>query len=293
MIKRCNDCARKCNVDLNISKGFCGKSSGKIRIAKVMKHFWEEPIISGKKGSGAIFFSYCSLKCTYCQNYQISHLGQGKDFSIEEFVEILKKLDESDVENINLVSPTHYTTEILKAFEIYKPKKPIVWNTSGYEHNIERLKGIVDVFLFDLKYYDEKLSSKYSGARDYFKVAISAIKNAKNIINKDVIENGTMKSGIIVRHLILPCCAGDSTILFDCLKSQVGNDLYISLMSQYVPCYKAENDLQLNRKITKLEYKKVLSHITKLGFNKGFVQDFESAKKDYTPCFCEEKLFEI
>lgn len=290
---KCNDCARKCNVDLSVSKGFCGKVQGKIRVAKVMKHFWEEPIISGKKGSGAIFFSYCSLKCCYCQNYQISHLGQGKDFSIEEFAQILKTLDESDVENINLVTPTHYTTQILKAFEIYKPKKPIVWNTSGYETNIERLKGIVDVFLFDLKYFDEELSQKYSKAKDYFKNAIKAIKDAKSFVRKDVIENGIMKSGVIVRHLILPCCADDSTTLFDCLKNEVGNNVIVSLMSQYVPCFEAEKDEKLNRKITKLEYKKVLAHIKKMGFKNGFVQEIESAKKDYTPNFCEEKLFEI
>jgi len=289
----CNDCARNCNVDLSVSKGFCGKQENKIRVAKIMRHMWEEPIISGKKGSGAIFFSYCSLKCVYCQNYKISHMGQGTDFSIEQFADILKKLDESDVENINLVTPTHYTSQILEAFKIYKPKKPIVWNTSGYENNLERLKGVVDIFLFDLKYFDEELSKKYSSAKDYFKKTMAAIKQAKQFVGEDIVQNNILKKGVIVRHLILPCCAGDSTILFDCLKNELGTDINISLMSQYVPCYKAEHDKDLNRKITKLEYKKVLSHITNLGFNKGFVQDFSSAKKDYTPEFCEEKLFEI
>lgn len=290
---KCNDCARKCNIDLNVSKGFCGKQSGKIRVAKVMKHFWEEPIISGKRGSGAIFFSHCSLKCSYCQNYQISHLGQGKDFSIEEFANILKMLDESDVENINLVTPTHYTSQILQAFSIYRPKKPIVWNTSGYETNIERIKGIVDIFLFDLKYFDEALSLKYSKAKNYFKTAINAIKVAKTIVKQDLIKNGIMKRGVIVRHLILPNYCEDSANIFDNLKHEVGCDIFISLMSQYVPCYEAQKDEKLNRKISKLEYKKVLAHIKKLGFEKGFVQEQTSAKKDYTPCFCEEKFFEI
>ena len=202
-------------------------------------------------------------------------------------------MDKSDVENINLVTPTHYTSQILKAFKIYKPNKPIVWNTSGYENNLSRLNNYVDVFLFDLKYYSGDLSQKYSGAKDYFLKTINAIKQAREIIKKDVIDSGVLKRGIIIRHLILPNCAKDSVTVFDELKKEIGTDIYISLMSQYVPCYKAENDSSINRKITRLEYKKVLMHLEKLSFNKGFIQDFSSAKKDYTPDFCEQKLFEI
>ena len=188
----CFDCPRNCGVDLNIKKGFCGKDGKHIKIAKVMKHFWEEPIISGKKGSGAFFFSYCSLKCFFCQNYLISHEGNGKNFTQQEFINILKRVEKSNVENINLVSPTHYTTEILNSFKEYKPALPVVWNTSGYEHNVERLKDYVDIFLFDFKYYSNDISFKCSKANNYFDVCIKALKKVREFIPEDIVENGVM-----------------------------------------------------------------------------------------------------
>lgn len=289
---KCLDCPRKCEIKQS-GAGFCGKNPKFLRVSKVMRHCWEEPIISGKKGSGAIFFSYCNLKCKYCQNYKISHLGQGKDFNILGLVDILKKLDNAEVENINFVTPTHYTTQILEALNIYKPKVPIVWNTSGYEHNIERLKDFVDIFLFDIKYFDKKIAQSFSCAGDYFEVTKKALIEARKIIPNDVIENGIMKKGVIIRHLILPNCSEDSKKIFEEVKNILGTNIYVSLMSQYVPYYKAKDDSLLNRRLKPLEYKKVLMHLKKLGFNKGFIQEFCSAREEYTPNFCEESLFEL
>ena len=292
---QCNVCPRKCNIDLNKARGYCGKSKDKIKVAKVMRHFWEEPIISGKKGSGAIFFSFCNLKCCYCQNYQISHEGVGKDFSVTELANLFKEIESKNVENLNLVTPSHYADKILEAFEIYKPQIPIVWNTSGYdlEETIEKLSGKVDIFLFDFKYFDEEKSKLYSSAKNYFDITLKAIKMARKIIPKDIVENGIMKKGIIIRHLVLPKMYKDSEKIFEEILKNFGNDTYISLMSQYVPFYKSCNFEELKNKLSVLEYKKVVSFVKKLGFNKGYIQDFSSATCDYTPNFDIEKFYEF
>ena len=290
----CSICPRKCNIDIETKKGFCGKVGNKIKIAKVMRHNWEEPIISGKKGSGAIFFSHCNLKCVYCQNYQISHLGNGKEISVLELANIFKKLEDCNVENINLVTPTHYTKDIIKALKIYKPNIPIVWNTSGYEdvNTLRLLDGLVDIFLFDFKYFDNYKAKLYSSAPDYFDVCLSAIKVAKSIVPKDIIENGIMKKGVIIRHLVLPNNSSDSIKIFDKLFENFNNDIYISVMSQFTPFYKALDITELNAKLKPLEYKKVVSHIKKLGFKNGFIQELSSATCNYTPNFKEENFYE-
>ena len=292
---KCNLCPRRCNVDLTQNKGFCGKDSNNLKIAKVMRHNWEEPIISGEKGSGAIFFAYCSLKCGYCQNYQISHLGQGRECCCSDLIEYIKKLEQSDVENINFVTPTHYTDKILEALGKHKPRVPVVWNTSGYEteENIESLKDFVDIFLFDFKYCNSEKALEYSKAKDYFEVCLKALKKAREIIPNDIIENGKMKKGIIVRHLVLPEMWQDSCEIFDNINKTVGNDVYISVMSQYVPFYKAKEIKSLNKKVKPIEYKKVVNHISSLGFNKGFIQDFSSSNCEYTPNFDDNNFFEI
>jgi len=289
----CQDCPRHCRKSSPQFVGFCGKDENSIRVAKVMRHMWEEPVISGTKGSGAIFFSHCNLKCKFCQNYEISHLGRGKDFDEEGLASLIKKVDVSGVQNINFVTPTHYTSKILEALKIYKPHVPIVWNTSGYECDMDRLKDVVDIFLFDFKYFDSELSTKYSSAKDYFEVCLRALKEARKIVPEDIIENGVMKRGIIVRHLVLPNCAKDSVRIFEEIKKEVGCNIIISLMSQYVPCYKAKDDNLLNRCVTPLEYKKVLSAVKKLGFERGYVQEASSAKCEYTPDFSQEKFFEL
>lgn len=291
----CNICPRKCNVDLNNNKGFCGKVGNKIKIAKVMRHFWEEPIISGKNGSGAIFFSNCNLKCVYCQNYQISHLGNGRDFTGEELAQLFKKLETSGVENINLVTPTHYATQILQALKLYKPKIPVVWNSSGYDSSemLEELKDYVDIFLFDFKYFSSKKACEYSNAPNYYEICLNSLITANKLVPQNVIENGIMKKGIIIRHLVLPNMSDDSIKIFDEIKKLLGNNIYISVMSQYIPFYKACEMPELNTTTKPLEYKKVVSHIKKLGFKNGFLQEASSADCAYTPNFEDNAFFEL
>lgn len=285
----CNLCPRKCGVNRNLKQGFCG-ANNTIKVSKVMLHTWEEPIISGEDGSGAIFFSNCSLKCIYCQNYQISSEGNGKEVSVQNLAEIFKKLESFGATNINLVSPTHYTNEIIEALNIYKPKIPIVWNTSGYEtvENIKKLKNYVDIYLTDFKYYSSEISKELSKAENYFECCSEAIKQMRKNQPCDIIKNGLMKKGLIIRHLVLPNLQEDSKKVLNYIASNFGNKTYISIMSQYVPCYKALTHKYINRKLKKLEYRIVLKEIEKLGFTNGFIQDFESADSCYTPNFLGE-----
>ena len=285
----CNLCPRKCNIDRNFKTGFCGQSNT-VRISKVMLHHFEEPIISGNekaKGSGAIFFTGCNLKCVFCQNVPISHKNKGKNITVEKLANIFKKLEKKGAYNINLVTPTHFTNQIIQALKIYKPKIPVVWNSSGYEEKteIEKLKQFVDIYLVDLKYMDNNLSAKYSRANNYVEKATSAIMQMKENQPIDIIENGLMKKGIIVRHLILPTHTNDSVKCLDFINKNLGKDTIVSLMSQYEPRYDAVNYAEINRKITTLEYKRVVNYALKLDMGNCFVQDLSSANSKYTPKF--------
>lgn len=285
-------CPRKCKVDRKSKVGFCGQTD-EIKIAKVMLHMWEEPIISGTNGSGAIFFSGCNLKCIYCQNYQISSLGNGQIISIDKLVDIFKKLEQMGASNINLVTPTHYTNQILQAIDIYRPKIPIVWNTSGYEsvETLQKLAKYVDIYLTDLKYYSKSLSTELSGATDYFDVATKAILQMRKNQPKDEFENGMMKKGLIVRHLVLPSCQKDSVTILNWINENLGNDTFVSVMSQYTPCYKAIHHKKLRRKLKQKEYDEVLKKIVELDFKNGFVQDLDSSSTDFIPDFeCENEM---
>ena len=288
---RCEDCPRRCPL----GKSFCGKDKNFVRVAKIMRHHYEEPIICPEEGSGAIFFSYCALKCCFCQNYEISHLGCGRDFSVEELAKLFEKVEKSGVSNLNLVTPTHYTSKIIEALNLYKPKIPVVWNTSGYERveNIEKLKNYVDIFLFDFKYYNPDLAMKYSKAKDYFEVCLNALKKAREIIPNDVFCDGVLKKGIIVRHLVLPNGYEDSLKILDAIEKSMGNKTIISLMSQFVPYYKAQEFEELQQHLPLLQYKKVVAHAKALGFKRGFVQEEASASCDYTPNFSAEKFEEL
>lgn len=283
-MNKCYLCPRKCGANRNLTSGFCGAK--KLKISKVMVHEWEEPVISGTKGSGAIFFTHCPLKCDFCQNYEISHLGNGKEITVYELAEIFKELESKDVHNINLVSGTQFVNEIIDAFKIYKPQIPVVWNSSGYENleTIEKLKPYIDIYLPDLKYFSNELSEKYSKTNSYFNIASQAILQMRKNAPEDVIENGIMKKGLIVRHLILPSHYDDSKKIFNWINNNLGNTTYISVMSQYIPCFKA-NYSPINRKITALEYKIVLKEIEKLNFVNGFYQELESASTDFIPNF--------
>lgn len=281
---KCTDCPRHCET----STPFCGKISGKIRIGKAVKFFLEEPIICPKDtGCGAVFFSYCSLKCVYCQNYELSKNSVGRDITKSELTKLLKMIDNSNVENIDLVTPTHYTGAILRALKTAKVKKSVIWNSSGYDtaENIRKMRGLVDIFLFDVKYFHDNLALKYSKAKNYFATVISAIKTARALA-PDVIENGVMKRGVIIRHLVLPTHINDSKKIFDEISREIGTDVYVSLMSQYTPIKDIDCAYaHLNRPLKKLEYSAVVQHIKTLGFKKGYIQEMSSATCDYVPEF--------
>lgn len=289
----CNVCPRNCNINRDTTLGFC-KASNKLRISKVMQHFFEEPIISGteendtlKNGSGTIFFSSCNLKCQYCQNSEISTDALGKEISTKALADIFKQLENAGVNNINLVTPTHYTLQIIDALKIYKPKIPIVWNTSGYEkaETIKMLNGYVDIFLTDLKYYSSELSGKLSLAPNYFEEASKAILEMRKIVPEDITQNGLMKKGLIIRHLALPNQTADSKMIIKWIYENLGNKTIISLMSQYVPMANACLHPEINRKIKPIEYKILVNLLNDYGFKNAFTQEFESAETIYTPDF--------
>lgn len=282
----CNFCPRQCNVDRKEKLGYC-KQTERLKLAKVMLHRYEEPIISGTRGSGAIFFSGCNLRCVFCQNYPISQGGKGKESTIDELINIFKHFEKIGAHNINLVSPTQFAYQIATALKIYKPKIPIVWNSNGYESSemIEMLSGLVDIYLVDLKYSDNALALKYSRAKDYVENSHIAIMKMKEQQPVDIIENGLMKNGMIIRHLILPTHTSDSIKCLDFIAKNLGKDSIVSIMSQYEPRYDAKNYPEINRKIRPIEYKRVVNHALNLGLHNAYIQDLSSADSKYTPKF--------
>lgn len=291
----CNICPRNCNIDRTNSIGFC-KGTNKVKVTKVMLHHFEEPPISGEiindkrqVGSGAIFFANCTLKCCYCQNHNISSGGIGKEISVECLADLFKQLETAGAFNINLVTPTHYTNEIIEALQIYRPKIPIIWNTSGYEkpETIAKIKDYVDIYLSDFKYFDKNLAKKYSLAENYPEMCKQATLEMRKNQPLDIFENGLMKKGLIIRHLVLPTHFNDSLQIIDWINQNLGNKTYVSLMSQYVPMANACQFEELNQKIKPLEYKIIVNHLNKLKFKNVFTQDFDSAETIYTPNFEE------
>ncbi len=293
----CNICPRNCQVNREKSVGFCG-STNTLKISLASLFHFEEPIISGGEaqgknpvGSGAIFFSNCNLKCCYCQNSEISAGGAGQEVTAKRLAEIFKEFEQLGAYNINLVTPTHYTEQIIEALNIYRPKIPIVWNTSGYEkpETIKKLKGYVDIFLTDFKYFSSEISNKYSLAPTYPEMAKASILEMRKLVPNDEIENGLMKKGLIVRHLVLPTLTKDSLKVIDWINKNLGNKTYVSLMAQYVPMANAKNFPEINRKIKPIEYKILENKLIELSFNNVFVQDLESADTLYTPDFLHQK----
>lgn len=284
----CHLCPRNCGAIRNdfSGDGFC--SSGLLpKVARVAPHYWEEPCISGTNGSGAIFFSGCTLKCVFCQNYTISTGNFGKAVSIETLCECYKKLESLGVHNINLVSPSHYVHAIIQSMELYKPKIPIVYNSSGYEsiETLRMLDSIVDIYLPDFKYSDNYIAQKYSKVNNYVETALGAISEMIRQTGNSVIDkNGIMKKGTIIRHLILPNNTCNSIDVLDLIKQNFGTDIPVSLMAQYTPLGKAHEFSEINRTLTEHEYNKVLNYLLKIGFD-GFVQELSSASESYVPCF--------
>ena len=289
MNKQCTLCPHKCKVDRNINLGRC-KAGDKIEIGGASLHKFEEPCISGKNGSGTVFFSKCNLNCVFCQNYEISNLGNGKQIEEKELSNIFLKQQEKNAENINLVSPTIYADKIVEAIKIAKEKGlkiPIIYNTNGYE-NIETLKkldGYIDVYLPDLKYYYEELAIKYSKVQNYFKIATEAIKEMyKQVGSPKFDENGMIKKGLIIRHLVLPNNLEMSKKVLKWIKENIDEKVYVSIMTQYFPTYKAQEYQEINRKINKEEYVEIENYIYDLGIENGYMQDFsEENEEQYVP----------
>ena len=284
----CNDCPRKCNVERNIgefSRGFCKMPYNAV-LARASLHLWEEPVISGERGSGAIFFSGCNLRCVFCQNYEISHENFGKQVSKSEFIDIVKNLENQGAHTINLVNPTHFVPFIKEVFSEYKPSVPVVYNTGGYDdvESIRSLQGLIDVYLPDLKYFDSDVSKKYSNAENYFEKASKAVLEMQRQVGKSVIKDGIMQKGMIIRHLVLPKNTDQSIKILRWIKDNLPIDTYISLMSQYVPYVKTEYK-ELNRRIVTAEYQKVIDEFERLGFENGFMQERSSAQTDFIPKF--------
>lgn len=286
---RCNLCPRRCDADRDVTVGFCGMGS-KIRVAKIMLHKWEEPCISGDKGSGAIFFSGCNLRCVYCQNAPISHACHGTEISADELGEKMLELQSQGAHNINLVTPTHFSSAIREAIDKVRLRLevPIVYNTSGYEsvEAIRSLDGYVDIFLTDMKYFDSALSQEYSAAADYYEVAANALDEMLKIAPECVFDGqGMMKRGVIVRHLVLPSHRADSIHLLENLSRRIDiSKIRLSLMSQYTPDFYKGEKRALRRRITTFEYQSVAERAIELGYT-GYFQEIESASKKYTPDF--------
>ena len=282
----CILCPRLCGVDRTERVGYCGSGSLP-KVARAAKHHWEEPCISGTEGSGTVFFSGCTLGCVFCQNREISRGGTGREVTVEHLADIFKRLEGQGVHNLNLVTPTHFTPQILQALELAKPTVPVVMNCGGYERveTLRQWEGKVQVYLPDLKYFSPELSAKYSAAPDYFAVASKAIMEMHRQQPQLVWEGDLLKSGLIIRHLVLPGCMKDSLQILDFLDNHLPKDSFLlSLMSQYTPTENCKQFPEINRRVTTYEYRKVADRAAELGFS-GFAQDRRSAKEEYTPPF--------
>lgn len=288
----CELCPRRCGVDRTKGQlGFC-REPDKIFAARAAAHYWEEPVISGSYGSGAVFFSGCTLQCLFCQNGVISQENLGKEVSSAQLREVFLKLIDDGVQNINLVTPTHFLPSILPALTPKLPV-PVVYNCGGYERveTLRELKGLVDIYLPDMKYSDAKLATTLSRAPDYVETAKAAIEEMYRQVGSAVIEDEIMQKGMIVRHLILPGCLDNTLGVLDWFAETFPKgDVLFSLMSQYVPIGKAKNIPPYNRKITEEEYDAAVSYLDFLGIEAGFTQDFSAASEEYIPDFSFEGL---
>jgi len=289
-LENCQICPRECKINRYKEIGLCGANE-KIKVARISLHNWEEPPISGINGSGTIFFSGCNLKCIFCQNYQISNKNFGIEITIEDLAKKMLELQNKKAHNINLVTPTHYLTQIIKAIKIAKKnglKIPIIYNTSSYEkvESIKKLNGLIDIYLPDLKYYDNILALKYSKAPNYFEIATKAINEMYNQVGPPIFDkNGLLKKGIIVRHLLLPEQLEDSKKILNYLKNTYQDKIFISIMNQYTPLKQVSNIKELNHKVTQKDYNNLINYACNLNIKNAFIQEKESATKDFIPNF--------
>ena len=311
----CSLCPRECKADrVAGKKGYCGESAV-VRVARAALHFWEEPCISGKEGSGAIFFCGCPLHCIFCQNYLISQGEKkrknkgdkakeedgfekkpGKEISVEKLKDIFLNLQHQGANNLNLVTGTHYIPQIRKALIGAKQEGlqiPVVYNTGGYEkaESLKLLEGLVDIYLPDCKYYSSRLSKEYSHAEDYFSVTTKAIEEMVHQVGEPVMdEKGILQRGVMVRHMILPGSTADSKKILEYLLKTYGNKIFISLMNQYTPMEEMKDHPLLKRRVTKREYEKVIAYGFSLGWEKGYIQEKDTAQESFVPLWNEEGL---
>lgn len=294
ILKNCCLCPRKCGINRYEQKGYCG-ANNKLKIAHYSLHMWEEPVISGDTGSGTIFFSNCNMKCMYCQNKKISLDGYGKYTSLKRLEEIMMELQDKGANNINLVTPTHYVPQIAKALKRIKNKSlniPVVYNTSSYENvgTLMMMNNLVDIYLADLKYYDDELALKYSFCTDYFETATMAIDEMyRQVGGLQVSEDGLLKKGVIVRVLILPGHIEDAKNIINYLYKTFGDSIIISIMNQFTPVNKCKYD-NLNRKVTVDEYNEVIDFAAELGIVNAFVQEGDAAEESFIPDFDKNNI---
>lgn len=285
----CSLCPRKCGADRRKNAGACGAGSV-LKVARAALHQWEEPCVSGSRGSGTVFFSGCTLRCCFCQNYPISAEGFGKEITVERLADIFLELQEKGAHNINLVSPTQWLDWVLPALELARARGlalPIVYNTGGYEtaETVKLLADYVDIWLADIKYADDALGQRFSGVRDYFTVADTAIREMLALQPVPVYdEEGILRKGVILRHLVLPGQVSNSLDVLDWMAALPTGSFIPSIMSQFTPFYKAAEN-GLGRRVTSYEYRKVVDRAIALGLDDGFCQEKSSAKEEYTPPF--------
>lgn len=288
-LKQCVLCPRKCSANRMAHNGYCGESAA-LRVARASLHMWEEPCISGTRGAGTVFFSGCSLKCVYCQNKDIAFGNKGRELTSIQLSELFLLLQNKGAVNINLVTPTHFVLQIAEAIKMAKRRGltiPIVYNTSGFENviSLQKLEGLIDIYLSDLKYYSEEISMKYSNAQNYFKIAKNAIDEMVRQIGKPVFEDTLMKRGIIIRHMVLPGYTKDSKAVIKYLYESYGDDIYISIMNQYTPPIDLEGYPEIKRRVTPREYEKVIDYAIELGIQNAFIQEGETSKESFIPDF--------
>ncbi len=282
----CNACPRRCGADRTRKTGVCGVGES-FFAARAATHFWEEPCISGTKGSGTVFFSGCNLRCVFCQNFEVSHGCFGKEITDKQLCEIFDRLIAQGAHNLNLVNPTHYAERLARVLRDYRSPVPVVYNSSGYEsvETLQKLEGLVDVYLPDFKFSRSDRAQKYAGAADYPSVAAAAIAEMKRQQPDDVFEGDLLKRGVIVRHLILPKNTNASVEVLQTIADRFGTKTIVSLMAQYTPCGEIDRFPELQRPITQREYDKVVAALADLGFENAYVQERTSADTQYIPPF--------
>ena len=288
---KCFLCPRQCGIDREAKTGFCGLGE-KMRIARIAPHLWEEPPVSGTRGTGAVFFSGCTLRCVYCQNSEISHLNTGREFTPRELAESLKRLVDAGMQTVSFITGTPFVPQILSALEIYRPPVPLVWNSSGYEtvETLRLLESVMDVYLPDLKHYTARMGRVCAGAPDYFAAASAAVREMCRQTGSPVYNGeGIMLRGTLIRHLILPSLTGESMKLLTWIRDELPEGTPVSLMRQYIPC-NGVSVPGLTRRVTDEEYRRVRDHMLLLDLP-GFLQEPDSADRDFIPVFNREESF--